>query len=101
MRPTCSAFSAPALTLPKLEKLMLFFTPLPPPPIPPYREEDDDVPTPAPYFSSSAPLDSFGDCGRLYDECEREECEDGASALGLEGRGSRGSTAEVANKVCA
>ena len=93
MRPTCSAFSAPALTLPKLEKLMLFFTPPPPPPLPippyPYREEDDNaaggmpLPTPAPYFSSSAPLDSFGDCGRLYDECEREECEDGASALGL------------------
>ena len=56
----------------------------------PYSEDDDAagmplLPTPpAPYFSSSAPLDSFGDCGRLYDDLETEE-EDGGSALGLQG----------------
>ena len=66
---------------------MLFFTP-PLPPIPyPYSEDDDvgmPLPTPAPYFSSSAPLDSFGDVGKLYDDLETED-EDGGSALGLDG----------------
>ena len=40
------------------------------------------LPTPAPYFSRRAPLDSFGDigvCGRLYDDLETT-----GSAFGLE-----------------
>ena len=48
---------------------------------------DDDVGgnpllPPAPYFSSSAALDSFGDCGRLYDDLDTEE-RPGFAALGL------------------
>ena len=63
---------------------MLFFTP-PLPPIPyPYDDVGMPLPTPAPYFSSSAPLDSFGDVGKLYDDLETED-EDGGSALGLDG----------------
>ena len=45
------------------------------------------LPTPAPYFSRRAPLDSFGDigvCGRLYDDLETEGA-DGGSAFGLDG----------------
>ena len=69
---------------------MLFFPP-PPPPLPPlpYPSSEDEVecvgmplPTPAPYFSRSAPLDSFGDCGRLYEDFVTEDKEEG-STLGL------------------